>query len=204
MSSRPPRVFVVDDEPMLLRSLAMILRMAGYVVETFDRPQALLAHLSAGDRGCALVDLRMPGLSGLELQKELEERGLRLPLIFMSGHVDVPEAVTAMKRGAVDFLTKPFESSELIAAVERALALEEETASQRAVSDQLRARWAELPARKKQVSRMVARGLLNKQIAAELGTTEGTVQTQRAAAMKRLGAGSVAELVRFLVLLKEL
>lgn len=204
MTSRPSRVFVVDDEPMILRALAKLLRMSGYVVETFDRPQAFLAHLDAGDRGCALVDLQMPGLSGLELQKELEKRGLRVPLIFMSGHADVPEAVAAMKQGAVDFLTKPFETNEMIAAVERALALEEETASQRALGDQLRARWAELPAREQQVSRMIARGLLNKQIAAELGTAEGTVQTQRAAAMKRLGVGSVAELVRLLVRLNEL
>lgn len=130
MSLRPSRVFVVDDEPMLLRALAKLLRMSGYVVETFDGPRAFLAHLSAGDRGCALVDLRMPGLSGIELQKELDDRGIRMPIIFMSGHADVPEAVTATKRGAVDFLTKPFEASEMIAAVERALALEEETSLQ--------------------------------------------------------------------------
>ncbi len=201
---QPSRVFVVDDEPMLLRALAKILRMSGYVVETFDGPRAFLAHLSDGDRGCALVDLRMPGLSGIELQQELEGRGIRVPLIFMSGHVDEPEAETATKRGAVEFLTKPFETNELIAAVERALARDEETASQRAVSDQLRARWAELPACEQQVCRLVARGLLDKEIAAELGTTEGAVQTQRAAAMKGLGVGSVAELARFLVRLNEL
>ena len=122
MTLQPSRVFVVDDEPMILRALAKLLRMSGYVVETFGDPRAFLAHLSAGDRGCALVDLQMPGLSGLELQKELEARGIRVPLIFMSGHTDGPEAVTAMKRGAVDVLTKPFEANEMIAAVERALA----------------------------------------------------------------------------------
>lgn len=203
MTSQAFKVFVADDEPTVLRNLAVILRMAGYLVETFDCPRALLSRLSPSDRGCALIDLRMPGLNGLELQGALVDRGVRMPLVFMSGHADVPAAVTAMKRGAIDFLSKPFEPEALIAAVERALANESATASQRETIVGLRQRWAELTPREQQVSRFVARGLLHKQIAAELGTTEGTVQTQRACAMKRLGVGSVAELVRFLVLLDQ-
>jgi len=200
MSAQPGQVFVVDDDAVTLLMLAGILRAAGHAVQTFQRPEALLEALSDRHRGCVVVDLRMPGLNGLELQQALVARAVSLPLIFVSGRADVPAAVAAMKGGAVDFLSKPVEPAELCAAVERAQRTDAELAARRADIERARASWAELSPREREVCRLFARGLADKQIGGVLGTALSTVQAQRTRALQKLKVGSVAELVRLLSL----
>lgn len=198
-----PHVFLVDDEAFMLFTMGGTLRAGGYVVETFERPEALLARLSPADHGCVVLDLKMPGLNGLELQRALAERGITLPLIFVSGHADVPAAVAAMKRGAVDFLSKPVDPQELLAVVARALRKAAELAAAHSGRVQAQARWAELSRREQDVCRHSAKGLITKQIAATLGTGCSTVQSQRASAFKRLGISSTTELVLLLAQVAE-
>ena len=198
MSPERSSVFVVDDDPVQSFVLSGILRTAGYRVEVFDHPEALLSRLSATDRGCVVLDQRMLSSTGLDVQRALGDRGAALPLIFVSGRAEVLAAVAAMKQGAVDFLPNPVEPRELLAVVERALHEDAEVAAGRAARDLARTRWRELSPREREVCRLLARGLLNKQIAATLGVAESTVQAQRARALKKLGVGSVAELVRWM------
>ena len=188
-------VFLVDDDPFILYFMSGTLRSAGHTVEAFERPEALLEHLSDGDRGCVIVDLRMPGINGLDLQRALAVRGVTLPLIFVSGSADVPAAVAAMKGGAVDFLAKPVEPNELCTIVAQALEKDTAIAKERASRGSARARWTALTPRERDVCRLVAKGQLDKQIAAELGTTVSTVQAQRTRAFQRLGVTSAAEMV---------
>ena len=200
MNSGPSSVFVVDDDPSVLRSLERMFRLEGYAVECFSHPRHLLDRPLGGGEGarCVVMDLRMPELNGLELQRELHQAGWRHPIIFISGHGDVPSAVRAMKAGAVDFLPKPFVSAELLAAVARALEQDGAARAEARELEALRARFATLSPREQQVSRGVARGLLNKQIASELGTAEQTVRLQRSRLMEKLGLDSAAQLVRLL------
>ena len=198
MIPEPPRVFLVDDDPFQLLFLGGILRTSGHAVETFEQPEALLARLSASDRGCVVLDLEMPVLSGLELQRALVERGALLPLIFVSGRADVPAAVAAMKRGALDFLSKPVDPGEFCAVVARALRGDAEGAAGRAARARAQARWAALSAHERDVCRLSASGLLNKQIAAELGIAESTLQAQRVRALQKLQVSTVAELGRLI------
>ena len=199
MIREPSSVFLVDDDAVQLLFLGAILRTAGHRVEVFEQPEALLARLSGRDRGCVVLDLQMPGLNGLELQRALFERGVAMPLLFVSGRADVPAAVAAMKQGAVDFLSKPVEPKELCAVVARALRKDTEIAAERSAIDLARSRWAGLSTRERDVCRLFARGLLNKQIAASLGTLEGTVQVQRARALQKLQVSSQAEVMRLMV-----
>jgi FixJ family two-component response regulator len=196
MSQARPTVFVVDDDPSVLRSLERMFQLEGYLVESFAHPRQLLERKGGQEPGCVVMDLRMPELNGLELQHELRRAGWSHPIIFISGHGDVPTAVQAMKAGAVDFLPKPFSTSELLAAVERALGQDKAARVAQEEQEALRALFSTLSPREQQVCQRVARGLLNKQIAAELGTAEQTVRLQRSRVMEKLGVGSVAELVR--------
>lgn len=189
-------VLVVDDDPSVRRSLSRLLRALGYAVETFDGAQAFLERPPLEDIGCVVLDLRMPGIDGLDLQARLAARGDGLPLIFVTGHGDVPSSVRAMKAGALDFLTKPFDDSVLRAAIERALDWHAERRASRAGLDALRARFETLTPREREVCEQVAEGRLNKQIAERLGTTEKTIKVHRARVMDKLGVRSVAELVR--------
>jgi FixJ family two-component response regulator len=198
MIRAPSSVFLVDDDPVQVLFLGAILRTAGHRVEAFEQPEALLSRLTMRDRGCVVLDLEMPGLNGLELQRALFERDIAMPLIFVSGRADVPAAVAAMKQGAVDFLSKPVDPGELCAAVTRALQKDAEIAAEGAVCDQARTRWAGLSPRERDVCRLFARGMLNKQIAAALGTVESTVQVQRARALQKLQVGSLAEVARLI------
>lgn len=193
-----PHVFLVDDEALMLLTMSAILRAAGYAVDTFERPEDLLTRLSPADHGCVVLDLKMPGLNGLELQQALGERGIVLPLIFVSGRADVPAAVTAMKQGAVDFLSKPVNHQELLAVVARAIHKEAELAAEHTERVHARARWAALSRREQDVCRHSAKGMITKQIAALLGTGFSTVQAQRASAFKRLGISSITELAHLL------
>ena len=190
-------VFLVDDDPSVLSALGRLLRSAGYTVEAHASPRAFLERAAAALCGCVVVDLRMPEVGGLELQEELARRGCLLPLVFLTGHGDVPSTVRAMKAGAIDFLSKPCEDTDLIAAVDRALAREREERAMREAREELRTRFEELTPREREVCRLVAQGRLNKQIAAELGAAEKTIKVHRGRVMEKLGMESVAELVRF-------
>jgi FixJ family two-component response regulator len=189
-------VFVVDDDASMRRSLERLLRSFGYTVEGYASAAAFLARSPATGIACLVLDLRMPGMDGLDLQGRLAARGDDLPVVFVSGHGDVPSSVRAMKAGALDFLTKPFDESVLRAAIERALDWHGERRASRADLDALRARFETLTPREREVSREVAEGRLNKQIAERLGTSEKTIKVHRARVMEKLGARSVVELVR--------
>ena len=188
--------FLVDDDGGVLKALARLLRTAGYETRTYASPQNFLANYDPALPGCVVLDLTMPGLDGLALQQELAEQDPARPVIFLTGTGDIARSVRAMKAGAVDFLTKPVDSSQLLAAVERARQKDEEARgarSNREVFDRLIAR---LTPRERQVLDYVVLGRLNKQIAATLGTVEKTIKVHRGRVMAKLEVRSVAELVR--------
>ncbi|WP_437774737.1 response regulator transcription factor [Sorangium sp. So ce1097] len=196
MAESARTVFVVDDDPSVLRALERLLRAAGYAVEAYASPSEFLERAPSERPGCAVVDLRMPGLGGIELQEELSRRGCPLPIVFLTGHGDVPNSVRAMKAGAVDFLTKPCDDTDLLAAVERAIARDAQARAARGEQQTLQTRFEELTPREREVCLRVAQGLLNKQIAEELGAAEKTIKVHRGRVMEKLGVASVAELVR--------
>ena len=189
-------IFLVDDDPGVRKALVRLFRAAGHQVEAFASAREFLARERPVEPGCVVLDLRMPEMTGLELQDALERAGHRIPVVFISGHADIPASVTAMKAGAIDFLTKPVRNRELLQAVERALARDAAAQADRAERDAARARLGRLTPRERRVCDLVATGMLNKQIAAELGTREKTVKWHRAHVMEKLAVGSVAELVR--------
>jgi len=199
MSETRPVVYVVDDDAPFLVAVARLLRAAGYTVQTFASAAELLAELLAGQgdtAGCVIADLRMPGMSGLDLQQALLREGCGLPVIFLAGAGDIPTSVRAMRQGAEDFLTKTASKEDLLAAVDRALARD---ARQRAEASQLRtlqARIATLTPRELAVLRQVVEGRLNKQIAADLGIGERMVKLHRTAITTKLQVRSVADLTR--------
>jgi FixJ family two-component response regulator len=193
----PGLVHVVDDDASFRTAIERRLRHAGYEVETHSSAQDLLDWLpgSAEKPGCILLDLQMPGLDGLELQSRLTVLGSILPIVFVSGHSDIPTTVRAIKAGADDFLTKPIPSDQMIAAIERALARCDLVRSQRTELDSFHGLIASLTPRERQVFSLIVRGKMNKQIASELGTTERTVKAHRHEVMEKLQAQSLAELV---------
>jgi FixJ family two-component response regulator len=189
-------VFVVDDDPHVLKALTRLLASDGWATQSYRSAKDYLAQRSEAVPGCLILDLLMPEMTGLDLQQELARLGQARPIVFLSGKGDIPASVRAMKSGAVDFLTKPVESKALLDAVHRAMARD---ASERAIASQIRdvrERFSTLTAREREVLDGVAAGLLNKQIAADLGIVEKTVKVHRARAMAKMGARSVAELVR--------
>ena len=194
-----PWVSVIDDDAAVLKSLGRLLRSAGFAVRTFPSPQAFLQVHNGDEPGCLVLDLSMPGFDGLQLQQALAHAGDSCPVVFISGHADVPSSVRAMKAGAVDFLVKPFDAERLIAAVRTALDRDRLARAERAERSSVQARIAALTARERKVMDQVVDGKLNKQIAAELGISEKTVKVHRARVMKKMGAGSIAELVRLRV-----
>jgi FixJ family two-component response regulator len=205
VSPSPARgtVYVVDDDRSFLRSIDRLLRVAGHSVQTFRSANEFLAATRPDGVACLLLDLRMPGLNGLELQERLSAAGDRLPIVFLSGHAEFHAGVRALKAGAIDFLEKPFTEGELLAAVSSALERDRSARERRTHRDDARTRLARLTPRERQVCDLVATGLLNKQVAAELGTAEKTVKCHRGRVMEKLAVGSVAELVRLVDLAKE-
>ncbi len=188
-------VYVVDDDPSFRKAVSRLLRTAGLEVEALASAQEFLEHPMVDRPSCLVLDIRMPGPSGIDLQAALHEARRDIPIVFMTGHGDVSTSVRAMKGGAVDFLEKPFRAAELLACVQRGLARSRESRLERTERTTIERRFATLTPRERDVLRLVITGLLNKQIAGELGIAEKTVKIHRGHVMQKMEAGSVAELV---------
>jgi FixJ family two-component response regulator len=189
-------VFVVDDDEPMRKSLQNLIGSVGLRVETFASAPEFLRSKLTDVPGCLVLDVRLPGLSGLDLQKRMVEAGIEIPIIFITGHGDIPMTVRAMKAGAVEFLTKPFRDQDLLDAIQQALDRDRAARKQRAQINELHNRLDSLTPREREVMGLVVAGLLNKQIAGELGTSETTIKIHRHQVMEKMGAGSLAELVR--------
>jgi FixJ family two-component response regulator len=197
-ASREPDaiIAIVDDDASVREGLQSLIRSAGWRVETFVSAQEFLGRLGAQAPSCVILDLQLPGPSGLDLQKQMAEVGLEIPIVFLTGHGDIPASVQAMKAGAVEFLTKPLDEQKLLQAVREAIQRDRRTRQQRAEIRELRERYESLTGREQQVMREVVSGLLNKQIAAELNITEFTVKIHRGHVMRKMRADSLPDLVR--------
>jgi FixJ family two-component response regulator len=196
------KVFVVDDDAAVRESLVELFASVGLPVETFPSTAEFLKKKQTEGPHCLVLDVRLPGWSGLELQAELAKMGAQLPIIFVTGHGDIPMSVRAMKAGAIEFLTKPVRDQELLDAVQRGLELDRARRAQLRSIDEVRARFTSLTAREQEVIALVNAGLLNKQIAGRLGVSEVTVKVHRSNAMRKMGAKSLAHLLRMVQVLE--
>jgi FixJ family two-component response regulator len=196
MPENNPVVYVVDDDPSIRDALDSLIRSVGFRAQTFASAQDFLRSVRPDALGCLVLDVRLPGLSGLDLQRELARVDIRIPIIFITGHGDIPMSVSAMKAGAVEFLTKPFRDQDLLDAIQAAVERDRASQEGRAELAELRSRHRSLTPREREVMQHVVSGLLNKQIAGELGTSEVTVKLHRGQAMHKMRAASLADLVR--------
>jgi FixJ family two-component response regulator len=196
MAQNAAVIYIVDDDDDVREALSSLFRSVGLATQTFASAREFLDARLKEVPSCLVLDLRLPGLSGLDLQRAMAERKIQIPIIFITGHADVPATVQAMKAGAVEFLTKPFRDQELLDAVQSAVNHDRTARRDKSELEDLRARFATLTPREREVMGSVVNGMLNKQIAAELGTSEVTVKLQRARAMQKMGASSLADLAR--------
>jgi two-component system response regulator FixJ len=199
MKEQTPTVYVVDDDDAVRNSLKLLLKSAGLVAETAASAPEFLNVYDPSNPGCLVLDVRMPGMSGLEMQHELNVRGAMIPVIFITGHGDIPMAVEAMQHGAFDFLQKPFRDSDLLDRVSRALARDTENRTRMRHTDRIRERLASLSPREREVLDLVTQGKANKMVAGDLGVSQRTVEIHRAHVMQKMEAGSLAELVRMMM-----
>lgn len=196
-----PIVYVVDDDPSMRNALANLFRSVGLRVEVFGSAPELLQSQRADVAGCLVLDVRLPGLSGLDFQSELAKANIRIPIIFMTGHGDIPMTVRAMKAGAADFLTKPFRDQDMLDAVATAIERDKKRRGDEQIVSNLRALLETLSPREREVLALVSAGLMNKQIATEIGLAEITVKIHRGHVMRKMGARSLADLVRMVEIL---
>ena len=196
MTNESPVIYIVDDDPSMRKFLRRLVSLSGLQSETFTSAEEFLRSVHPDTPGCLLLDVKMPGLSGLDLQRELSRAGLHMPIIFMTGHGDIPMSVQAMKAGAVSFLTKPLQNQELLDAIQEAASLARAARNRRQELSSLRQQYELLTPRERQVFALVTTGGLNRQIAEELGISERTVKAHRKQVVKKMAAHSVAELVR--------
>jgi FixJ family two-component response regulator len=196
MKTDDPIVFVVDDDSSMREALTDLITSVGVLVEAFKSAREFLEHRRRDAPACLVLDVRLPGLSGLDLQRELARTEAPVPIIFITGHGDIPMSVRAMKEGAVEFLAKPFRDQDLLDAIQHALGIDRAARQERATVTEVRRRYEALTNREREVMRLVVSGLLNKQIAGELGSSEVTVKMHRGQVMRKMKAQSIVQLVR--------